>query len=107
MIVSVPSSAFGREPDTGASRNDTPSSASRSPMARAAVGAMVDMSIAKAPSPSPCTAPCSPSNTSSTCGASGTIVITTDAPSAASRGVAAALAPCSSANRSAFSLVRV
>ena len=107
MIVSVPSSAFGREPDTGASRNATPSSASRSPIARAAVGAMVDMSIASAPSPSPCTAPCSPSSTSSTSGASGTIVITTEAPSAASRGVAAALAPCSSAKRSAFSFVRV
>ena len=76
-------------------------------MARAAVGAMVDMSIATAPSSRPSTAPCSPSSTSSTSGASGTIVITTEAPSAASLGLAAARAPCSAAKRSAFSLVRV
>ncbi len=107
MIVSVPSSAFGREPDTGASRNRTPSSARRSPIARAAVGAIVDMSITSAPSPSPWTAPCSPRRTSSTSGASGTIVMTTEAPSAACRGVAAALTPCSAAKRSAFSVVRV
>ena len=48
MIVSVPSSAFGREPVTGRVEEGDAASASRSPIARAAVGAIVDMSIASA-----------------------------------------------------------
>ena len=49
-----------------------------------------------------------PSSTSLTSGASGTIVITVEAPSAASRGEPAAVAfSCSAANPSAFSRVRV
>ncbi len=48
MIVSVPSSALGFEPDTGASTK--PRGASRSATRREAVGAIVDMSITSAPS---------------------------------------------------------
>ena len=49
MIVSVPSSARGLEPVTGASRKSMPRSLSRSPIARLALGAIVDMSTHSAP----------------------------------------------------------
>ena len=101
-IVSVPSSAFGLEPDTGASTKSR--GATRSAIAREAVGEVVDMSTTSADSGSVSSAPLS---TSSTWGASGTIVMKASAPSAASAGVAAARAPCSAAKRSAFSCVRV
>src|SRR5215207_381259 len=104
-IVSVPSSAFGFEPETGASTKSR--GARRSPTAREAVGEIVDMSTTSAPSGSAAAAPWSPNSTSSTSGASGTIVMKASAPAAASAGVAAAVAPCSAAKRSAFSRVRV
>src|SRR3954451_4532384 len=106
MIVRVPDSALGREPVTGASTKATPWPATRSASLRLALGAMVDMSITRAPSSRPSAAPSSPNSTSSTSGASGTIVIAMPAWSAASAGEAAATAPFSSANRSAFSPVR-
>src|SRR3712207_7576365 len=43
MIVSVPASAFGEEPVTGASTNAWPSAARRSASERAVAGAIVDM----------------------------------------------------------------
>ena len=107
MTVSVPSSAFGREPVTGASRNPAPRSArSRSAIARDADGAMVDMSAARSTITSASAAPSDPNRTSSTCGASGTIVIVSWAPAAAPAGVAATRASCSAANSSARSRVR-
>ena len=42
--------AFGREPDTGASRKPMPLSRSRSAILTLALGAIVDMSIARVPS---------------------------------------------------------
>ena len=107
MIVSVPSSALGAEPDTGASTNGSPRSASAAPMRRVSAGAIVDMSIISVPFAAPCAAPSSPSSNCSTCAPSTTIVITAAAPSAASRGVAATRPPCSATQASAFSAVRL
>ena len=77
MIVSVPSSAFGREPVTGASRNAAPRSLRRrSARARDALGAIVDMSTARSIIDRPSAAPSGPNSTSSTSGPSGTIVTT-------------------------------
>ena len=107
MIVSVPSSALGREPVTGASRKAMPRSARRSPMSRLAAGETVDMSMARPPSARPSAAPPSPNSTSSTWGASGTIVITVPAAAAASAGEPATVTlSCSAASASAFSAVR-
>ncbi len=107
MIVSVPSCALGAEPDTGASTNASPRSASAAPIRRASAGAIVDMSMKSVPGAAPCTAPSSPNSTCSTCGPSTTIVITTAAPSAAARGVSATRPPCSATQASAFSAVRL
>jgi len=78
-----------------------------SPIAREAVGEIVDMSTTSASSGSAAAAPWSPNSTCSTSGTSGTIVTNASASWAASAGVAAAVAPCSAAKRSAFSRVRV
>ena len=107
MIVRVPASARGREPVTGASTKLRPRSRSRPPIARAALGAIVDMSMQSAPGARASAAPCSPSSTASTSGASTTMEMTASAPFAASAGVAPGRAPCSAAKRSAFSPVRV
>ena len=61
MIVSVPSSAFGDDPVTGASTNAWPRSASAAPIRRASAGPIVDMSTNSVPGPAPPTAPSSPS----------------------------------------------
>src|SRR5215211_441218 len=107
MIVSVPSSALGRDPVTGASRKPMPRSLRRPPMAREAVGAMVDMSMQRPPSAIPAPAPSSPKRTASTWGVSGTIEIAVPASRAAWAGVGAALAPNSAANRSVLAASRV
>ena len=108
MIVSVPSSAFGEEPVTGASTKPQPRSASAAPIRRASAGAIVDMSTNSVPGAAPCgravrrrAAPPRPAAPSTT------IVITAAAPSAASRGVAATRPPCSATHASAFSAVRL
>ena len=69
MIVSVPVSALGEEPETGASTNAIPRSASAAPMRRTSAGAIVEQSMNSVPGAAPSTAPSSPSSTSSTCGA--------------------------------------
>ena len=66
MMVSVPSSAFGFEPETGASRKSTTRSPSALASSRAAAGPMVDMSTASAPQGSDSAAPSSPSKIFST-----------------------------------------
>ena len=106
MIVSVPSSALGEDPVTGASTKRRSRSASAAPMRRASAGAMVDMSTKSVPGAAPAAAPSSPSSTCSTCGPSTTIVITATAPSAAARGESATVPPCSAAHASAVSRVR-
>ena len=110
MMVSVPSSALGREPVTGASRNAAPrSSLRRSAIDREALGAIVDMSIARLTIDRPSAAPSRPNSTSSSSGESGSIVIASWAPEVAPPGVAATrtLSPgCSAANSSARSRVR-
>ena len=107
MIVSVPSSAFGDEPETGASRKPMPRSASAAPIRSASPGAVVVQSMNSVPGAAPAAAPSSPSSIASTCGPSTTIVITAAAPSAAARGEAATRPPCSSTNARAFSAVRL
>src|SRR3954469_19839976 len=97
MIVSVPSSARGLEPVTGASTKPMPRSASRDATVLTALGAIVLMSMARAPSARPSAAPFSPNRTCSTCGASTTIVMTMSACSAAARGGGATGSPRSSA----------
>ena len=78
-----------------------PPAANRSPMARLAVGAIVDMSIASLPSLMPSAAPSSPKRTASTSGESGSMVIAMSAAPAASAGVPAPVAPSSSASSAA------
>ena len=107
MIVSVPSSAFGAEPVTGASTNRCPRSASAAPMRRASAGPIVDMSMNSVPGATPAAAPSSPSRIASTWGPSTTIVITTSLRSATSRGLSATWPPCSAAHSSARSRVRL
>ena len=107
MIVSVPSSAFGEEPETGASTKRHAALGERGADPLASAGAIVVQSMNSVPSAAPPAAPSSPSRIASTCGPSTTIVITAAAPSAASRGDAATRPPCSSANACAFSAVRL
>ena len=107
MIVSVPSSALGAEPVTGASTNAWPRAITSAPIRRASAGPIVDMSTNSVPGRAPSTAPSSPSSSASTCSPSTTIVITTSLCSATSRGLAAARPPCSAAHASAVSRVRL
>ncbi len=107
MIVSVPSSAFGEEPVTGASTKAWPRPVSSAPIRRASAGPIVDMSTNSVSGRAPWTAPSSPSRSASTCGPSTTIVITTSLRSATSRGPAATWPPCSAAHASARSRVRL
>ena len=51
MIVSVPSSALGDDPVTGASTKPMPRSSSAAPIRRVSAGAIVDMSTHSVPSP--------------------------------------------------------
>src|SRR4051812_46178864 len=97
MIVSVPSSARGFEPVTGASTKPMPCSASRAAIDLTALGAIVLMSTTRPPSAKPSAAPSSPKRTASTWGESTTIVTTMSAPCAAVRGVSAIGSPSSSA----------
>ncbi len=84
-----------------------PRSARRSPKPRLAAGETVDMSMARPPSPRPSAAPPSPNSTSSTWGASGTMVITVPAAAAASAGEPATVTLSNSpASASAFPAVR-
>ena len=76
-------------------------------MRRASAGAIVVQSMNSVFSGAPWAAPSSPSSISSTWAPSTTIVITASAPSAASRGEPATVAPCSSAHDSAVSRVRL
>ena len=107
MMVSVPSSAFGAEPVTGASTKPWPCSASVAPRRRASAGAIVEQSMNRVPAGAPAAAPSSPSSSASTCGPSTTIVTTASAPSAAARGESATTPPCSFAHASAVSRVRL
>src|SRR4051812_29875624 len=101
MIVSVPSSAFGDEPVTGASTK----LGIRSPMARARSAPTVDMSTKTVSAAASAAAPCGPSSASSTCGPSTSIVMTTSPRTWA--GVSAIVPPCSPTHVSAFSRVRL
>ena len=76
-------------------------------MRRASAGAIVVQSTNSVPSGAPAAAPSSPSSIASTWAPSTTIVITASAPSAASRGEPATVAPCSFAQASAVSRVRL
>ncbi len=87
MIVSVPSCARGEEPVTGASSRPIPSSASRSPIDTVAARPMVEQSTHRVPGEAALAAPRSPSSTSSTWGASTSMVTTSSADAAASAGV--------------------
>ena len=108
MIVRVPSMALGADPVTGASTKWTPWSASRAPIARVCVGAIVLMSTNSAPGRAPWTAPSgSSSNSEATWSPSTTIEKTTSAAAAASRGVRATCPPCSAAHASAVAVVRL
>ncbi len=107
MIVSVPSSAFGEDPLTGASTKPSPRSSSAAPMRRVSAGAIVDMSTHSVPSAARVAAPSSPSRTASTWAPSTTIVMTRSLAAPTSAGVSATVAPCSAANASARSRVRL
>ena len=102
MIVSVPSSARGEEPVTGASISSTPPSASTAPTARASSDPIVDMSTHNSPSAAPLSTPCSPVSTEATCSPSTTMLTTMSLRWATSAGVAQAAAPRSAAQRSAL-----
>ena len=76
MIVSVPVVARAGPPETGASTKRNPAARKRASNARVATGEIVDMSTKSVPGCAPWTAPRSAKSASSTCGASGTQVIT-------------------------------
>ena len=107
MIVSVPSSALGLEPVTGASTKPIPRGDRAAAMRRLSPGAMVDMSTHSVPAAAPSATPCSPSSTSCTWAPSTTMVMTTSLAAPTSAGVAATVAPCSAAQASAVSRVRL
>ena len=108
MIVSVPSSAFGEEPVTGASTKPSPRSVERrADRGACRAGAIVDMSTHSVPSAARVAAPSSPSRTASTWAPSTTIVMTRSLAAPTSAGVSATVAPCSAANASARSRVRL
>src|SRR5215472_7669288 len=106
MMDSVPASAPGGPPLTGASRHSTPPAAAAAPRRRVTSGDIVDMSIQVVPGAAPASRPCSPATTASTSGLSVTIVMTMSERSAASAGVAACSAP-SATSGAAFAAVRL
>src|SRR3990172_7958332 len=94
MKTSAPFSAPQVPPVTGASRNLTPRSAQAAATRRASTGDTVLESTSTLPRRRSPTAPCSPHRICSSAGGSLTMVMSTSAAAAASRGEAAASAPC-------------
>ena len=84
MIASVPSTARLTPPDTGASIRQMPFAASSSARRRVSIGADELMSMTSAPGCSASAAPSLPSSASRTIAPFGSMVMTTDVPSAAS-----------------------
>jgi hypothetical protein len=107
MIVSVPSSALGLDPVTGASTKLTSRSASCAAIRRLSPGAIVDMSTHRVPGAAPVATAFSPSSTSATCAPSTTIVMTMSLAAPTSAGVSTTVPPCSAAHASARSRVRL
>ena len=107
MIVSVPASAFGEEPVTGASSRWMPRSMSSAPIARVCAGAIVDMSTHSVPGAAPSATPSGPSSAARTWSPSTTIVMTTSLAAPTAAGVSATLPPCSATHASAVARVRL
>src|SRR5438132_419055 len=76
MIASVPSSARGTPPDTGASRKRAPRWPTASATRRDTLGSIVDMSMQRRPAPMPSRTPPAPRYADSTCDDEGSTVIT-------------------------------
>ena len=97
MKVNVPAPAPPVPPETGASAITTPCLAAAAATSRMVCGSMVLQSTAGTPLPMPASTPSSFSQTLRTWAAAGSMVITSSAPCAASRGEPVTVAP-SSAN---------
>jgi hypothetical protein len=80
---------------------------SAAPTSRASAGAIVDVSTHSVPGAAPAATPSSPRRSARTWAPSTTMVNTASTPAAASAGLAATVAPCSAANASARSRVRL
>jgi len=93
MTESVPSTAFGSPPLTGASSISIPFSASRAAISRLARGAIELMSMRVLPGAPPSRTPPGPSTTSFTCGEFGSMVMTASHACATSFGDEAVAAP--------------
>ena len=93
MIVSVAFLAPSEPPETGASTQPAPCSASRAAKPRVASGEIVEQSMTSPPEASPDATPSAPNRTASTSGVSETQVTTTSALRPTSAGVAASRQP--------------
>jgi len=93
MTESVPSTAFGSPPLTGASSISIPFSASRAAISRLARGAIELMSMTVLPGAPPSRMPFCPSTTAFTCGEFGSMVMMTSQACATSFGDEAVAAP--------------
>ena len=93
MMASVPSSARGTPPDTGASTKRTPRFFAASATRRDAPGSIVDMSMQRRPDGAPSRMPPPPRYAVSTCDDEGSMVMTSSLCLAASAAEAARLAP--------------
>ena len=100
MKVSVPACAPPVPPETGASATATPCLAAAAATSRMVCGSMVLQSTAGTPWPIPAKTPSSPSQTLRTWAAAGSMVITSSAPVAASRGEPLMLPPSSASSLS-------
>lgn len=106
MIASVPCSAPGTPPDTGASIQPMPQAcSSREAMSRQASGAMLEKSTTSLPAAPPCATPSLPNTTISAARWSVTHIMTMSTTRAIAAGDSTAVAPCATSGAS-FSRLR-
>src|SRR5262245_26965472 len=97
MMASVPSTARGTPPDTGASTKRSPRSTAAAATRRETPGSIVDMSTQSVPLRAAARTPPSPEYADSTLGDDGSIVTTTSAVATTSAALAAAVIPAAAA----------
>src|SRR5260221_493003 len=104
MIDSVASLAPCGPPDTGASSRSTPTVFSAACIRRTSCGEIVLMSTTRRPAGGAASRPYGPNTISSTCGVSGSIVMTMSASAAAAATLLAGSAPCAESSATASGL---
>jgi hypothetical protein len=99
MMVSVPATAMGSPPETGASKNRMPRLARAAAISRESVGAPEVMSMTRVPGAAAERMPPSPRHSSRTWGELGSMVMISLHAAASSAGEAAASAPSAASSR--------